>query len=330
MAQDDKKVSRRDFLKHFVKASAAGALTLGAGVFFWNRNPVPYKAPPLKIRRFDVPGTQGLLAVAKDDNITNLVRKAIKGVGGIERFIRRGDNVLLKVNCAFARPSWMGATTSPEVAAEVIRLCFEAGASSVKVTDYPINDAESCFTKSGLKKAIKDVGGEIILPTPSDFRRVQVSSGVIGVWETLYTPLAQCDKLIGIPTAKTHNLCGASLAMKNWYGFIGGSRSRFHQDIHHVVAELGAFIAPTLIVLDATRLLMRNGPTGGSASDVIPGNTVVASTDQVAIDSFGAELLGLDREAVKYIALAEEKGLGTADYRSLLEKTNKGTTPHAS
>jgi uncharacterized protein (DUF362 family) len=321
MAQDDKKVSRRDFMKGVFKTSVAAALTLGAGRFFWNRHPTPSKAPPLVVRRFDVPGTGGLLAVARQANVTTLVRRAIQGVGGIDRFIKKGDKVLLKVNCAFARPSWMGATTSPEVTAEMIRLCYQAGASSVRVTDYPINDAESCFAKSGLKKAISDAGGEIFYPSPADFKRVRISTGVIGDWETFYTPLAWCDKLIGIPTAKTHNLCGASLAMKNWYGFIGGSRSRFHQDIHHVVAELGAFITPTLIVLDATRLLMRNGPTGGSSSDVVPGNTVVASTDQVAVDSFGAELLGLDRESVKYIGLAENNKLGTSDYRKLLEKS---------
>lgn len=318
MDQENKKVSRRDFLKQVLKASAAGVVTLGTGLFFWNRNPVPHKTPPLTIQLFDVPETAGLMAVARDANVSTLVRRAIDGVGGISRFIEKGDKVLLKVNCAFARPAWMGATTSPEVVGEVIRLCYQAGASSVRVTDFPINDPDSCFTKSGLKKAIKDAGGEIILPTPADFRRVQVSQGVIGVWETLHTPLGWCDKLIGIPTAKTHNLCGASLSMKNWYGFIGGSRSRFHQDIHHVVAELGAFITPTLVILDATRLLVRNGPTGGSAGDVTPGNTVVASTDQVAVDSFGTELLGLNIDTVEYIRIAEQNGLGQSDYKSLV------------
>ena len=315
--KDNKKVSRRDFLKQLFKTSTAGAVTLATGAFFWNRHPVPFNALPLTIRRLDGPNTRGLMAVAKQGKVTTLVRRAVEGVGGIERFVLKGDKVLLKVNCAFARPSWMGATTSPEVTTEMIRLCYQAGASSVKVTDFPINDADGCFTKSGLKKAIKDAGGEIILPSPSDFKRVQVSSGVIGEWETFYSPLAWCDKLIGIPTAKTHNLCGASLAMKNWYGFIGGSRNRFHQDIHNVVAELGEFITPTLIVLDATRLLIKNGPTGGSSSDVVPGNTIAASTDQVAIDTFGAELLGLADHKPKYIRIAEEKGLGKSDYKSL-------------
>jgi uncharacterized protein (DUF362 family) len=310
-------ISRRDFLKRLLGSSTAAGLTLAGGAYFYNRHPLPAQAKPLVVRRFDLPETAGRFAVAKNDNVDALVRRAVKGVGGMEAFVKKGEKVLIKVNCAFARPAWMGATTSPEVTAEVVKLCLEAGASRVRVTDNSISDAKSCFMKSGIWDAVKQAGGEVVLPQPSDFRMVRVSEGVIGVWETYYSPLGWCDKLIGIPVVKTHNLSGASLAMKNWYGFIGGSRSRFHQNIHQVIAELGAFIRPTLVVLDGSRLLMHNGPTGGSASDVVPGNTIVASTDQVAADSFGVELLSLSRNDVKYITLAESMKLGMADYRSL-------------
>jgi uncharacterized protein (DUF362 family) len=317
MESNNNPISRRDFLKRSAGAAITAGASVAGGLYFWNRNPVPHKPATMEVRRFDVAGTEGRFAVAKNDNIIKLVRRAVEGVGGIEGFIQKGDKVLIKVNGAFARPAWMGATTSPEVTAEVVKLCLEAGASSVRVTDNPISDAKSCFLKSGIEEAVKQAGGEVVLPRPADFEMVKVSEGVIGVWETFYRPLAWCDKLIGIPAVKTHNLCGASLTMKNWYGFMGGSRSRFHQDIHNVIAELGAFIRPTLIVLDGSRLLIRNGPTGGSASDVVPGNTIVATTDQVAADSFGVELLGLERSVVSYIQIAESMGLGKADYRAL-------------
>ena len=146
--------------------------------------------------------------------------------------------------------------------------------------------------------------------------KVKVSDGVINVWDVFHTPLVWCDKLIGIPTVKSHNLCGASLSMKNWYGFIGGSRNRFHQNIHQVIYELASFIKPTFIILDGTRMLVSNGPTGGSADDVVPGNTVAFSTDQVAIDAFGVQMLGISNN-IEYLYIAQENGLGTIDYKSI-------------
>jgi uncharacterized protein (DUF362 family) len=307
------KVSRRDFLK----ASVTAGLTLATGKYFLNRNPVPKKTGALTVPSFTVPNTAGRFCLVKGENPAKLVRKAVEGIGGISQYIGRGQKVLLKVNCAFARPAWMGATTSPEVTAEMVRLCYEAGASAVRVTDNPISDPKSCFLTSGLSRAVKDAGGEIMLPNPSDFQLVKVSDGVIGNWEVFYTPLKWCDKLIGLPTAKTHNLCAASLAMKNWYGFIGGSRSRFHQNIHQVIAELGRFITPTFVILDGTRMMIHNGPTGGSDQDVTAGNFIVASTDQVAADACGVHMLGLEQKDVPYIGLAREKGLGNPEYRKL-------------
>ncbi len=313
MPENDNKLSRRDFLK----ASVAAGVTLAGGWYFVDRNSVPRKAALIKVPTFNVAGTNGRFGVARGVDPSAMVRAAVDAVGGMGQYVTKGDRVLLKVNCAFARPEWMGATTSPDVVAETVRLCLQAGASAVRVTDNPISDAKSCFLKSGITQAVEKAGGQVVLPRPSDFHTVEVSKKTIGNWEVYVAPLQWCTKLIGIPTTKTHNLCGASLSMKNWYGFIGGSRSRFHQDIHPVITELAQFITPTLVILDATRLLVRNGPTGGSAQDVVPGNAVIASTDQVALDAFGAELLGLDPKDIPYIGLAQSAGLGNAQYRKL-------------
>jgi len=317
MSESEEKLSRREFFTTLLKKSSVAIGLIVAGRFFVNHNPFGKIKMAMTVPSFGT-AEKNIFAIARGDNPQAITSAAIKSVGGMERFVNKGDKVLIKVNCAFARPAWMGATSSPEVVSEVIRLCYKAGASKVKVTDNPINDAKLCFERSGLADAIHRAGGQLVLPNENLFAPVKVSSGVIGVWKTYYTPISWCDKLIGIPTLKTHNLCGASLAMKNWYGFMGGSRNRFHQKIHQVVAELGEFITPTLVVLDATRALIRNGPTGGSSSDVISTNTVAVSTDQVAIDAFGIELLGLDKSKVEYIRIAESKGLGTSDYRKLM------------
>ncbi len=314
MSESQEKISRREFIAELLKKSSLAVGLLAAGSFFVHRNPFGKSKTVMTVPSFSV-APKDIFAIARGNNPRQITSAAIKSAGGMKRFINKGDKVLIKVNCAFARPAWMGATTSPEVLSEVIKQCYEAQASKVYVADNPINNAKLCFERSGLADAIHKADGQLLLPSENSFAPVRVSSGVIGVWPTFYKPFTMCDKLIGIPTLKTHNLCGASLAMKNWYGFIGGSRNRFHQNIYQVVAELGEFISPTLIVLDATRALIRNGPTGGSSSDVVTKNTVAVSTDQVAIDAFGLELLGIDKAKVKYIQLAESKGIGTSDYR---------------
>ncbi len=312
----DCKISRRGFLAELTKKTALAFGILATGEFFVNRNPFGKAKQIMTVSSFRV-AQNDIFAIARGDNAKKITELAVNAAGGMKKFIEKNDRVLIKVNCAFARPAWMGATSSPEVVEQVIKLCYQAGASDVRVTDNPINDAELCFERSGLADAIKRAGGKLVLPKGRAFKDVKVSDGIIGVWPTYYEPLSRCNKLIGIPTLKTHNLCGASLAMKNWYGFMGGSRNRFHQDIHRVIAELGAFISPTLVILDATRALIRNGPTGGSSSDVIRTNTIAVSTNQVAIDAFGIELLGLNKKRIKYIGIAESKGLGTSDYRKL-------------
>jgi len=317
MAAEKNDLSRREFLTKLVKTSALAAVTVGAGRYFQDRHRVPVLGSVEPVPSFRVAGTEGVFAAARGEDPHAITARAVEAVGGMSRFVDSGDKVLIKVNCAFSRPAWVGATTSPEVTAEVVKQCYNAGASIVRVTDNPINDAKTCFARSGLGEAVAKSAGRLVLPKPSSFRMVRVNDAVIGRWEIFYQPLAWCDKLIGIPTVKTHNLCGVSLAMKNWYGFFGGSRSRFHQDIHRVIAELAGFVTPTLIVLDGTRMLVRNGPTGGSADDVKPGQTVAVSTDQVAIDAFGTDMLGVDRSAVQFIDLAERAGHGRSDYRRL-------------
>lgn len=256
------------------------------------------------------------MAVAEGPDPALAVRAALQELGGIQLFIKAGDRVLIKPNCAFDRPAHFGATSSPAVVGEMVRQCMAAGAQ-VRVVDNPINNPEGCFVKSGLMDAVQSAGGEVWLPSASMFSRVQIGTLRIPDWEALYRPLDWADKLIGIPTVKSHNLCGVSLTMKNWYGLLGGARNRLHQAIHEVITDLAQFIRPTLAVLDGSRLLVDNGPTGGSPSDVRPGDVIAVGTDQVALDSFGARLLGYTPKDIAYLEMAAKMGLGTMDESNL-------------
>ena len=256
------------------------------------------------------------------ESIRKMIVAALAPMGGLERFIARGDSVLIKPNVAFDRGPRMGATTNPDVLAEMIRLCKAAGARRVLVADNPIEKPEPCFAKSRIKQAAEAEGAELILPANALFASVAIrdrepnpaNNEALGTWEVFYRPLELADKVIGLPPIKDHNLCFASMSMKNWYGLLCGRRNQFHQAIHNIVSDLGMMMSPTLTVVDATRVLMKNGPTGGKLEDVAVGGVsgrpaIVASVDPVASDAWCCQhLLGRDPAAgVRYLEMAQEK-----------------------
>ncbi len=203
-----------------------------------------------------------------------------------------------------------------ELVAEVVRLVAAAGASQIWVADVPVNTADRCFERSGIGRAAREAGARVVLPGSGAFREVEVAGATLRTAEVLW-PFVDADKVINLPVAKQHGLSAATLAMKNWYGVLGGHRARLHQEIHRSVVDLAAMMRPTLTVLDATRVLLANGPSGGSLADVKRLDTVAASTDEVALDAFGAGLLGIPAAEVGSIALGEQAALGRAAWRSL-------------
>ncbi len=256
-----------------------------------------------------------------NESIRKLIIAALGPMGGMQRFIQRGDTVLLKPNVAFDRGPRMGATTNPEVVAEVTKLCMEAGAKRVLVADNPIEKAEPCFAKSKIREVAQHAGAEVMLPANTSFAQVAIrdrdpnpaASEALGTWEVFYKPLRMADKVIGLPPIKDHNLCFASMSIKNWYGLLCGRRNQFHQDIHSIVSDLGMMMSPTLVLVDATRVLMKNGPTGGKLEDVAIGGitgkpAIIASVDPLASDAWCLQhLLGRDPAQLRYLDLAEKK-----------------------
>jgi uncharacterized protein (DUF362 family) len=233
------------------------------------------------------------------------------------RFVRPGERVLIKPNVGFDRPPSFGATTSPAVVLAVVRLCKEAGAREVMVADNPINNPLRCFAVSQIGTAVEQGGGTVMLPAASHMGPIAVAGEAIQTWEGLAGLLERADRLIGIPAVKDHNLAGLSATMKNWYGFLAGGRNSFHQKLDVVIADLAGAFVPTLVVVDGTRALVRNGPTGGRASDVVATEQIAAGTDQVALDAWAAELMGRRASDVPSIMEAERRGVGTSLWRTL-------------
>jgi uncharacterized protein (DUF362 family) len=248
-----------------------------------------------------------------------LTRRAIDTLGGMKRFISRGDVVVVKPNIGWDRMPIHAANTNPDVVATVVQMAFEAGAKRVVVTDASCNDPNRCFQRSGIWRSAYKLGADVIIPAEHRFRTMRLNGDVLDEWP-VYTPLVQADKVINVPVAKHHNLAKYTGAMKNWYGSLGGRRNRLHQNIDVSVADLATFMRPTLVVVDATRVLIRNGPQGGNIDDTREMNTVIATVDQVAADSYGTTLIGQKRENVFYLKRGHERGLGTMFWENLRVK----------
>lgn len=307
-------------LIQLLRAGGAGAAAAGLGLWLDRRSRRPEAPAPVAVRpRAPIAADPHLpeMVVARGDDPRLMVRRAIQELGGIRRFISPGDVVVVKPNIGWDRTPEQAANTNPDLVAEVVRLCREAGARKVIVTDVSTNEPRRAFLRSGIEEAARKEGAEIVLPGERRFREADLGGEVLGTWPVL-EPFLEADKIVNLPIAKQHSLTGVTLGLKNWYGILGGERQRLHQRIHESLADLAAFMRPALTVIDAYRVLVRNGPAGGSLADVETRKTLVAGTDPVALDAWVAKAFwDLDAERLPYLKLAAGRGLGTVRFETL-------------
>jgi uncharacterized protein (DUF362 family) len=232
-----------------------------------------------------------------------LIRKLLDAFGGMGRFVRRGERVVIKPNVGWDRNEQQAANTNPALIAALVHLCREAGAAEVIVTDVSCNDARRSFTRSGVGLAAQQAGAQVILPLEQDFVTVPMGGLLLQRWPVL-KPLLEADRVISVPIVKHHNLTGMTGALKNLYGIIGGRRNLLHQQIDQSLLDLGHFLRPSLVVVDALRVLLRNGPQGGSFQDVQEVGQVAVTVDPVAADAWAAPFLGLKAKDLNFLRLA--------------------------
>lgn len=321
--ENGSKMNRREFI---IRAAKAAATVAASGYIAYRfreeGGPSIVEAKPrFSFRAFAVPGTESRMSIVSGANRRRTLNAALDAIGGIETYIKPGDRVLLKVNAAFALPPILAATSHPDLVSELVKLCAAAGATRVVVTDHPINDARACFNLTGIARAAEEAGAQVVIPRQDDFLPFSLEGGrLINNWPVLARPFEDITKVIGVAPVKDHHRSGASMTLKNWYGLLGGRRNVFHQEIHEIIRELALMIKPTLVILDGTESMTRNGPTGGSLSDLKPTHTMIASTDPVAADAFGATLLGRRLSDLPYITKAAISGAGTANFELLSPK----------
>lgn len=312
-------ISRRQFLLRTAATCGLAATTGVWGYVFYSKEPVrrsDSRILTFKDFRTEENKVYPQLAVVHGKDAEKMVRAALEKIGGMGRFVSPGEKVLIKPNAAWDRQPEQAANTNPAVVGAVVKLCLEARASEVWVTDVSVNDPYRCFARSGIEDAVKKAGGKIRLTTENDFALTDLKGESLKVWP-VSAFYHRADKLINLPVVKHHSLSKCTMAMKNLYGSLGGQRNRLHQDINTSIADLASAIRPTLTVMDATRVLKRNGPTGGNLSDVSIENTVIAGVDLVAIESYGLRFLDLKVEDIPFITIAEKRGIGISDWKSL-------------
>ncbi len=340
------KPSRRDFLR--MGATALGSAALGPLLASCGTAPETTASPTVIPPTSTAPVPTGTpqpaptetqpaatatsapsldLVVARNGEPEELVRRTIAALGGMSRFVAKGANVIIKPNICVAYHTYeYAATTNPWVVAALVKLCQEAGAGSVKVMDFGFGGTQqAAYEISGIKEQVEAVGG-VMAPMPAfKFASTAIPGAQRLKIVEVFEDILKADTLINVPIAKVHDLTRLTLGMKNLMGVLL-ERPILHSHITENLADISTLIKPQLTVLDAVRMMVSHGPTGGSLDDVKVMNTVVAGPDIVAIDSYGATLFGLKPDDLPTVTTAVARGLGRSDLQNLrIEEIDVGT-----
>lgn len=320
-------MDRRSFLRGAGYAAAGAALGAPAiAAVLGRRRFAGESSAPLEWKsKGEKPRGPFDLVVVRGKDPAKMAEAGLESIGALEKFIARGDRVLVKPNVAWDRLPEQAANTNPEVVAALVRLAYRAGARSVTVADHACSAAVNAFERSGIRKAAEESGARAALLGEKDFVRVRMGGRAIDSWEA-YADYPKYDKVINAPIAKHHSLAGLTLSLKSYFGLAGGKRRDLHQKIDETISDLAAFftrLRPTLTVLDAVRILLRNGPQGGRMEDVREANTLVFGYDPASVDAFGATLFDIPPDRVTHVRAGADRGLGSTDLKSLRVKEVK-------
>ena len=284
----------------------------------------PTETPPSPSATTQLPPD---LVVTRGGEPEELVRRALAALGGMEKFVPAGARVIVKPNiCVDFRTYEYAATTNPWVVGALVKLCYEAGAASVKVMDFPFNGTqEQAYQTSGIKEQVEAAGGEMAYMHRDNFIPTDNPAGIILKKASVHEDILNTDVLINVPVAKTHGSSRLTLGMKNLMGVVL-DRGAIHANLAQCIADLNALVRPELTVIDAVRIMTAYGPSGGSLNYVKKLDTLIASRDIVAADSYAAGLFGMKPEDLAYIIAGTSMGLGRSDLQNLrIEEITLGT-----
>ncbi len=295
-------MNRRDFLKQIMLWSAGITTAIPS-----------FQIVP-EILAAEKPSPLVSHATGKDYH--KLVAQVLEPLGGISKFVNTGDNVVIKPNMAWDRNPAQAANTHPQVIKALVELSLDAGAKKIMVFDRTCNEERRCYVNSGIQEAmetVKDRRLKYFHPDSRKYVPVDIKRGKAVRQLSIYRDALEADTYINVPVAKHHSLSRLTLGLKNSMGVLGGDRGQMHHNLGQKLADLATVVRPKLTLIDATRILLRNGPQGGDIDDVRVMDTVIASADPVACDAYATTLFDLQPEDISSTVAAYNMGLGEMD-----------------
>lgn len=310
-----KEITRRNFLKNL----AMGGMVIGTSksllVPFESRK---LSAAPNSRRALE---EEVDLVVAEKGEPSALVQAALAAFGGIEKFVKKGDYVVIKPNVAWARTPAQSCNTNPEIVGTIARLCIDAGASKVEVWEHTCDEFSLCFSLSGIKDSAEKAGAKVFSGhLKSAYREVTLVQAKSLKQAEILKSILDCDVLINVPIAKVHYATGYTFSMKNFIG-VNWSMSGVHKTpmgLSQGIADLNTLIKPSIIITDAIKVLATNGPKGpGKILDI---GQVIVGVNPVAMDSYCAGLFGKKGRDILFIRYGYNLGLGEMDINKIKVK----------
>ncbi len=248
-----------------------------------------------------------------------LLNRALAEFGGLQRFVKPGDVVVIKPNIGWDRPPELAATTNPQLVAALVKACKQVGAKEVLVFDRTCNNPRRCYRNSQVEKLARQAGARVEHIRSNRFKTLPIGGQLVKEWP-IYEAYLKADKVINVPIAKHHSLSRVTLGLKNLMGVMGGNRGSIHNHFATKLAEIDRKILPTLTIIDAYRILTANGPVGGNPRDVKLTKTLILSDCTVSADYLALELFGLTLSQVEHIQVAYQQGLAKYERKSLKVK----------
>jgi uncharacterized protein (DUF362 family) len=313
-----KTISRRELFKK--TAASLGAVTLGQWLSGFGPTPDFFQSSitPSILPVVPADDLPYLAAATGGSDPEILVRKAVAAIGGMERFVPKGATVIVKPNMCIKAPASQGATTHPVVAAAVVKLALEAGAKKVMVMDFPFQGSSaSVYEVCGVGPAVTAAGGEMVPISRIKFVTTQIPKAVKLKQAAIYDDILKAEVLINVPVAKSHSEAGVTLGLKNMMGTVD-NRAELHVSLDQCIVDLNTIVHSHLTIIDAIRVMLRGGPTGGSPDYLKDVNTIVASPDIVAADTYALRFFNNKKlENIPYIGMAAQAGLGRCDIENV-------------
>ncbi len=249
----------------------------------------------------------------KSKNTERAVKKAIELVGGINRFVKPGDIVVVKPNIGWNTPPQLKADTDPIVVRTIVHLSFQALASKVYVFDRTCSNPRLAYRNSGIARAAEEAGAKVLYVNRVSsrlYKKIRIPEGRFLRESLINKYILESDVFIDVPVAKNHASAILTLGMKNLMGITGDNRQKWHWKLHEAISDINTAIKPNLTVIDATKIMLKNGPTGGSMAYLKETDIIIASSNVLSADSEATKLFGLRAENIPYMKLGAEKGVG--------------------